>query len=286
MQLVEAGKVDLKAPVTDYLPYFKLADTRYKNITVDQLISHRSGLPEVEDWFTMPVEYDDGVLERYMRSLDTVELLFAPRAQWSYSGMGYVLLAGIVEEVTGQTFEAYLQENIIDPLGMSDTMLIIPPGEESSVTGNHIKDENGQVVVSDIFPYRRQFAATGPLYSSITDMARYAAAHLHRGELDGVRILPALTYDAMWAPTSDTGIELYPTLFGNYGKGWFTGQLDGHPVVSHIGFDEGYGALMLLAPDDNVAIVMNSNYFDEEVFDLSVWDATVEVMRMLLAEGQ
>ena len=96
-----------------------------------------------------------------------------------------VILGDIVQKVSGQTFEDYLQENIIDPLGMSDTMLIIPESEQAKVTGNHVRDEDGQVVVSDIFPYRRQFTPTGPLYPSITDMARLAATNLNRGRVRG-----------------------------------------------------------------------------------------------------
>ena len=141
-------------------------------------------------------------------------------------------------------------------------------------------------MVSDIFPYRRQFAATGPLYSSITDMARFAAAHLNRGELAGARILEPPAYDAMWAPTSDTGMGTVSIHVGYLRQRLGTGQIDGHPVVSHIGFDEGYAGLLLLAPDDNVAVVMNTNYFDDGVFDTSAWDATVEAMRMILEQGQ
>lgn len=289
MQLVTEGKIDLDAPVTDYLPYFRLADERYSDITVYHLITHRSGLPEITDWYPVPAEYDDGALERYVRSLGTVELLFAPDEQWSYSGMGYTVLADIVAKVSGQPFEDYLQENVIDPLQMSDTILIVQDSDQSEVAGNHVRDAKGQVVVSEIFPYRRQFAATGPLYSSITDMARYATAHLNRGQLNGVRVLPETAYDAMWEPISETGWEFGPTLtplLPNFGMSWTMGELDGHRIVSHFGFDEGYIAAMLLAPDDNVAVVVNSNYFDAEEFNMSAWETAIKVMQRLLAEPQ
>ena len=200
MQLVAEGKIDLDAPVTDYLPYFKLADERYKDITVRHLITHRSGLPEIQDWPPLPVESDDGALERYVRSLDKVGLLFAPDKGFSYSSMGFTVLADIVAKVSGQTFEEYLQEHIVDPLGMSDTLLIVREADQEHVASPHVRNDSGEIAVTDEFPYRRQYAATGPLYSSITDMARYAAAHLNRGEFEGTRILPATTYDAMWEP--------------------------------------------------------------------------------------
>ena len=263
-------------------PYFKLADERYKEITVRQLITHYSGLPEVEDWVSSPIEYDDGVLERYVRSLDNTKLLFAPGERWFYTGMGYIVLADIIQKVTGQTFEDYLQQHILDPLGMEDTLLIVGEADQAHVAGNHVHDNAGELVISDIFPYRRQFTAAGPLYSSISDLARYALAHLNRGELDGQRILPAADYDAMWEPISAMNVPLFPALQAHYGMGWFVGALDGHRAVGHFGADEGYAALMLLAPDDNVGLVLASNLFDWDEFDVSGWETGIDIMKMLL----
>lgn len=288
MQLVEAGKIDLNKPVTDYLPYFKLADGRASDITVYQLISHRSGLPEVTDWFPLPVEYDDGALERYIRSLDKVELLFAPGEQFSYSGIGFILLADIIAKTSGQTFEAYLQENVIDPLGMDDTMLIIQEADQSVIAAPHVRDDAGKVVITDRFPYRRQFSPTGVLYSSIMDMARYSVAHLQRGELEGTRILPASAYDAMWETASITGWEefvppILKPIQSKFGLGWAVGEVDGHFIADHVGADEGYLAAMELAPDDGIAVVINSNYFDDVESNTRVWEITAEIMQTLLS---
>ena len=68
MQLWEQGKIDLDAPVVTYLPYFRLADDRYKQITVRQMLSHISGMPDVQDYEWNKPQYDDGALERYVRS--------------------------------------------------------------------------------------------------------------------------------------------------------------------------------------------------------------------------
>ena len=285
MQLVAEGVVDLEASVTDYLPYFTLADERHSDITVYDLVTSRSGLPEVEDWFPLPVEYDDGVLERYVRSLDGVELLFAPSKQWSYSSMGFTVLADIVAKVSGQTFEDYVQEHIIDPLGMNDTLLIVRESDQKQIAGPHVRNDAGAVAVSDIFPYRRQFAAASPLYSSITDMAHYAAAHLNGGEFEGTRILPETVYDVMWEPISYThwrpGPVLTP-LSTYYGMGWAIGKMDDHRIVNMLGSDKGYVAALALAPEDNVAVVMAANYFDYEEVTLSPGETAVAVLDMLL----
>ena len=203
--------------------------------------------------------------------------------------MGFTVLADIVAKVSGQTFEAYLQEHIVDPLGMGDTLLIVREADQEHVASPHVRNGSGEVVVTDSFPYRRQFAATGPLYSSITDMARYAAAHLNRGEFEGTRILPAAAYDAMWEPISKMTGEPGPVLtpmIDKFGMGWEMGEIDGHRIVRMLDTTRGYAAMLLLAPDDNVALVMSSNYFDEAEFNLSAWETAVKGMQMILTEGQ
>ena len=217
-------------------------------------------------------------------------MLFAPDTEFSYSSIGFTVLADIVAKVSGQTFEAYLQEHIIDPLGMDDTLLIVHETDQEHIASPHVRNDSGEVAVSDIFFYRRQFAPTGPLTSSITDMAHFAAAHLNRGEFEGTRILPATTYDAMWEPISDHSLSLGPVLtplFDKFGMSWEIGEIDGHRIIQHFGYDAaGYCAVLLLAPDDNVALVMSSNYFDEAEFDLSAWETAVKVMQMILTESQ
>lgn len=120
-------------------------------------------------------------------------------------------------------------------------------------------------------------------------MTRYAAAHLNRGEFEGTRILPATTYDAMWEPISDQDLSLGPVmtpLFDKFGMSWTMGEIDGHRIVQHMGYDVGYSALLLLAPDDNVALVQSSNYFDVEEFNLSASETAIKAMQMILTDAQ
>ncbi len=76
------------------------------------------------------------------------------------------------------------------------------------------------------------------------------------------------------------------SLFGDFGMSWETGGIDGHRIVQHFGYDEGYSALLLLAPDDDVALVMSSNYFDQEEFNPSAWETAIEAMRTILEKSQ
>ena len=124
MQLVDQGRVDLDAPVTEYIPEFKLADERYKDITVRMLMNHTSGL--------MGSVYGGGMIEygeinnteyhdEFLKVLSGERLKAAPGEYNCYCNDGFTLLEIIVERVSGMTFTEYLEKNISEPLGMKNT---------------------------------------------------------------------------------------------------------------------------------------------------------------------
>jgi CubicO group peptidase (beta-lactamase class C family) len=92
MQFVEHGKIDLDAPVVKYLPYFRMADERYKVISVRQMVTHTSGIPDVDDNEWEKPQYDETALERYVRSLSNLKLDFAPGERFQYSNMAFEIL--------------------------------------------------------------------------------------------------------------------------------------------------------------------------------------------------
>src|SRR5262245_33353633 len=100
MQLVEKGKVDLEATVVKYLPYFRLNDERYATITVRQMLSHLSGMPDVNDYEWDKPQYDDGALERYVRSLTNQSLIAAPGGNFNYSIMSYEVRSCMIARVS------------------------------------------------------------------------------------------------------------------------------------------------------------------------------------------
>lgn len=92
VQLAEQGKLELGAPLITYLPDFILADERYRQITVRQMLSHTSGMPDTDDYGWAHPEYDDQALERYVRSLADEKLIAAPGEKFAYSNIGYEVL--------------------------------------------------------------------------------------------------------------------------------------------------------------------------------------------------
>jgi CubicO group peptidase (beta-lactamase class C family) len=264
LQLVEQGKVDLDDPVVDYLPYFELADERFSQITIRQMLSHTSGMGDVADYEWDNPVFDDAAAERYVHSLSNETLLAAPGEGFHYSSMAFDVLGDLIAKVSGQPFEEYVQEHIFTPLGMENTTFLFEEANPGLLTSPHVLDEEGNVIVSEVFPYNRMHAPSSTLHSNAEDMARYALAHINRGELDGVRILETESYDELWSNVASTGWEEWMgPIMADYGLGWTVGSLGGHDILSHGGADVGYNARLLIAPSESVGLIVMSNIVDQ-----------------------
>lgn len=141
MQLFEQGKIDLDAPIAKYLPYFKMDDERYRDIKVRQMLSHTSGIPDTTDYHWDKPEYDDGALERFVRSTANQKLIFAPGEKFAYSNTAYEILGDLIAKVSGESFEDYVQHHILTPLGMKDSTLLVRQANPSLLTSPHVEEK-------------------------------------------------------------------------------------------------------------------------------------------------
>jgi CubicO group peptidase (beta-lactamase class C family) len=116
MLLTQEGRLDLDAPVVSYLPWWSRGDARKADVTVRQLLLHRSGLPAFRQWF-----YQIEGIEAYRDAVADEPLEAAPGERTTYSDIGAMTLAWIVEEVSGQPLDELLGERVFGPLGMRDT---------------------------------------------------------------------------------------------------------------------------------------------------------------------
>ena len=127
MQLVEQGVLQLDAPLVQYLPEFRLDDERYRQITLRQILSHTSGMPdsdeaEYEELIAHP-EYDEGAPERYVHALVSHKMVAAPGERFAYSNIAYNVLGYLIARISGQTFEDYMKEHVLGPAGMPSSAL-------------------------------------------------------------------------------------------------------------------------------------------------------------------
>ncbi|MEZ4768828.1 MAG: serine hydrolase domain-containing protein [Caldilineales bacterium] len=153
MQLVQDGKIDLDAPVTDYLPDFTLADTDLSGVTIRRLLSHTAGMPDPIDWLA---EYqnpnlrsDDAALDDYVHSLGNQSLTYPPGEDWAYSNTGFDVLGDVIAKVSGQTYEDYMQNNILKPLDMTNSSYLLSDLDPALLAMPHLLNENGDVAIAD-----------------------------------------------------------------------------------------------------------------------------------------
>jgi CubicO group peptidase (beta-lactamase class C family) len=287
MQLVEAGKIDLDAPVTEYLPDFTLADPNLGEVTIRRLLSHTAGMPDPIDWLA---EYqdenlrsDDAALDDYVRSLGDQSLTYQPGEDWAYSNTGFDILGDVVATVSGQSFEDYLQANVLTPLGMANSSYLLSDLDPAKLAAPHMYDKDGNAKTLDFYPYTRAHAPSGAFYSSVHDMARFAIANMNQGELDGTRVLPASAYEEMWAPqAATTWAEAFGPQVANYGLGWFVGEFNGHPLIGNYGTEFGFQSHFGIFLDDGMAVIALVNLFDPEAGSFYAYDIGNGVAEALL----
>lgn len=267
-QLVDAGKLDLNAPVVNYLPYFQLADSRAGEIRLVQLLNHTSGMPNATEYGYDDPQFNKGALEDWVRQMDQLSLVSDPGQQFGYSDLAYEVLGDVIAKVSGVTFEQYMQANFFEPLGMKDSSFFYPDIKEELRTFGHI---NTPAEVSSIYPYNRRHAPSSALHSSVKDMANWVKAHLEthpvitdtNDEQNSGRIFDAEALNLIWEPTFDIadGVQI--------GLSWFIVDINGHRAVMHNGGDPAFRSQIMLFPDQNLGFVFSSNWQDLDVRAIS-----------------
>ena len=262
VQLLEQEKLSLDDPIVEHLPYFEMKDERYTTLTIRQFLTHSSGMPDVEDYHWADPEYDEGALERYVRSLTDRELLFEPGKKFAYSNLAFEVLGDLIAKVSGQTFADYVKEHILLPLDMNDSSILIQDVDPALLANGHIQGDNGEVLVSEHFAYNRRHGPSSTLHSNVVDMSHWAIANMNKGELEGRRILDASSYDHLWEPTVMVGVRRGRRV--RLGLSWFLSRFSGQPTVYHGGGDIGYRTKFVMAPESGVAVIVLSNYWGPE----------------------
>lgn len=271
MQLVEQGKIDLQAPVTTYLPYFKLDDERYTAITIQQMLSHVSGMPDVTDYGWDDPQYDEGALERYVRSLADRKMRFDPGQRYAYSNMAFECLGDVIAKVSGMSFADYEKKHILDPAGMDKSTFLKPEHLPADWASGHLRTI--RTIAWEGYPYNRMHGPSSTLHSNALEMCRWAIINMNRGTLEGRKILGPESYDLLWKPwfpigKKDSGEAL--------GLSWFIGEHRGEKTVSHGGGDTGFNTYLTILPERSMAVVVLCNYIPAPVGYLS--EAALDIL--------
>ena len=177
LQLVEAGKVKLTAPVGTYLPDYPNRQVATK-VTIHQLLTHTGGTGDIFGPAFDAHRNKLRTLADYVKLYGKRGLEFEPGSQWAYSNYGFILLGVVIERVTGQSYYDYVQQHIYAPAGMTRSGSL---PENQAVPGRSIgyskpPATTAWVPNTDTLPYRGTSAGGG--YSTVEDLARFARALL------------------------------------------------------------------------------------------------------------
>ncbi|MEO0581734.1 MAG: serine hydrolase domain-containing protein, partial [Bacteroidota bacterium] len=242
VQLMEQGKLQLNDKLTDHLPYFKMADPRYTDITLNHMLNHTSGIPDVEDYEWDNPQYDEGAAERYARSFETVMLDFAPGSAYNYSNAAFDILCDVIAKVSGMAFENYMKVHIFEPVGMGHSTFYKPEVPEEIATKPHVRGDSLHLVVSKIYPYNRRHAGSSTLHSNVEDMMLWAEVNLNKGVINGKRIYQESSYELLTTAQTKIGER-------SVGLSWFLNKLNGTKIVFHQGGDTGYSTFFAFIPE-------------------------------------
>lgn len=276
MQLVEAGKVELDAPVRRYLPWFRVADEAASaKITVRHLLNQTSGLSTLAGnayW-----DSRDG-LGASVRSLRTVELSQPVGAGFQYSNVNYSIIGLVVEATSGQPYADYIAQHIFEPLAMRHSFTATAPSLAAGLAMGHLYSIGH--MAADIGVDPPAYLPAGFVSASVEDMSHYAVAQLNGGRYGNATILSAQGIAQLHHPAVAVG-EIHAGLKNtSYGMGWVIGPINGTPSIWHNGDTGRFHAMLIMAPERGTGIVLLANASGLEYL-LAVDDIAKGVLSLL-----
>lgn len=282
LQLQEQGRLQLDDPVTQYLPFF---DVQYpsetsQTLTIRNLLNHSSGIPDA-GFKIMRWVHHEGDPHLNQTSMvkdvfpDFSKLAFEPGAASAYTNIGYMILGAILEKVTNQTYEDYIRQNILEPLGMEHTDFVYR--EEMKlyeaagshpvfdswtplvpfIAGSFIRETSGNQIWFE-HVYTDQTPPSG-LIGSTSDAARLVRAFLNDGVLENVRILSEESVEVMTHESYVRLVDDPEDYFVRQGIGWQIYKDDSGLILEHTGGGIGFSTIMQIHPDRKLGFILFSN---------------------------
>ena len=244
MQLVQSGKLDLKAPLGNYLTDYPNKDVASK-VTIEQLLTHTGGTGDIfgPDFDKHRLELK--ALRDYVNLYGQRALEFEPGSRWQYSNYGFLLLGVIIEKVSGQSYYDYVRDHIFKPAGMTATA---SEPEDQTVAERSVGymrgGPSGWEPNTDTLPYRGTSAGGG--YSTVEDLLRFATA------LQTHKLLNAKYTEELTTGKVDAGR-------GKYAYGFQEFMINGARCFGHGGGAPGMNGMLQICPASGYVIAVLAN---------------------------
>lgn len=261
--LIEEGKLDWDKPLRQYLPTFKLNESFItEHVTPRDLLCHRTGLPRHDMiWYASNFNRRE-IFDR----LQFLELSKDLRSAFQYNNLMYMTAGWLVQELTGMSWEIFVQKRIFDVLGMN---------RSNTSSAQTQQDENH----SQPYMYRRGVqkeipfyeadgdkVATGPagtIVSCVKDLALWLQVYIHEGKAGGIQLVSPNQLHEMHKPhmfvDDPQGQKRFGFEFSSYGLGWGLQDYKGQVLVQHGGAIVGFGSLVSFMPRHKLGVVVLSN---------------------------
>ena len=250
MQQVAAGKIDLDADVNKYMD-FRIPEKYGKPITMRDLMTHTAGFAEVIKDLGVPTPKDLYPLKRYL-SEHIPPRIFPPGKVVAYSNYGATLAGYIVQRVSGEPFDQYVEDHILKPLAMSRSTFVqpLPAALQGDMATGYVTATGKTIVPFEpIEPY-----PAGSFTSTATDMANFMIAQLQNGQFEGTSILPTATAQEMHSHQYSAA----PGMNG-FDLGFYQENRNGLKIIGHGGDTVAFHSDLHLLLDKDVGVFMSFN---------------------------
>ena len=263
--LVDEGKLHWDDPVIKYLPSFRLYDSLAASLlTIRDLLSHRSGLPTAAGDLMHDPDSTNFTLTDILFNQRFIKPASSFRSQFAYTNNGYLVVGAIVAQVSGMSWEDFVEARILRPLGMIHSAASF----QGCAHSPHIIDAHKRIGPSVRVVARYgspKNDAAGGVYTSVAELSRWALVFLNRGQY-GPALSKRLLSDSVMAelvapqtiiPVHQPGS--YRTHFAAYGLGWFLSDVKGYKEIAHSGQDVGMVSSINLLPELGLGVLVLTN---------------------------
>lgn len=241
--LTERGRLDIHAPVGRYLPELPAG---WSDPTLQQLMTHVSGLPDLENAFGYAVYREKPTDEDFLKRLLALPIEAAPQTRFAYSNTNYWLLARVIERVSGQTYDAFMQSEVFGPLQMKSTRTALPDKLLARRAAGYQLARGALENRDAMQPHTAR--GLGDIASTLQDMARWER------EQRAPRLVSMASAELARQPQ-----VLADGSKTDYGLGWFIESRNSLQILRHDGQSAGFTAAYVRVPRSHLAVVVFAN---------------------------
>src|SRR5229473_1025434 len=273
--LVDEGKISWDDPVYQRLPGFQMYDPYVSHeMTIRDLLTHRSGmgLGEGDLLFWPPSTFTRAEIIHRLRFMKPASSF---RSHFAYDNLLYIAAGQIIPAVTGKSWEDYVRERILLPLGMNRTNLSNAAFKSGDNYAWPHSKLDGRLQIIDFINLDNAGPA-GSINSSVAEMAKWVALQLNRGKLPNsdARLFSERQSREMWSaqtilPAGERPgpLSALSSKFADYGLGWGLRDYHGRKLVGHTGGVAGFVSRVMLVPEEKLGVVILTNAEEGFAFD-------------------